>query len=160
MAERSKKKATASTSRKPGRVAGRKIGERTVQLLKLPDSFYWSIVLWAKNRSVNIGDIYDEALTWFLEREGRGGYDAYRAVPLRGAQKRSLWVDSRLLEHAGAYAQRDGVPRNRVLYTALALYLKEFAPVATIKEVARLKKIKSMGGKRGRPILVGRRRTS
>lgn len=152
-----RKKKIATSTRKPGRVAGRQIGERTVQLLKIPDSLYWSIILWSKTRSngarkVNIGDIYDEALSWFLEREAKATYEAYRAVPLRNAQKRSLWLDSRLLEKAGEYAERDGVPRNRVVYTALVLYLKEFGPLATAEDIDHLRKIKTMGGERGRPI--------
>lgn len=148
---------TAKTSRRPGRVAGGKRGERTVQLLKISDSLYWSIVLWSRRRStpaqpVPILDIYDEALLWFLEHECHRAYHAYLAVPLRDAGKRCLWVDSHLLERAGACAIRDGVPRNRVLYTALVLYLKKFGPVANKKDIAYLRKIKSLGGVRGRPI--------
>ncbi|MGH7487614.1 MAG: hypothetical protein ACREMY_18725 [bacterium] len=146
-------------TRRSGSAAGGQSGERTVQLIKLPDAAYWSIILWSQKRSatgkkVNLGDIYDEALTWFLDREAKGGYEAYRAVPNRDATKRCLWVDSRLLERAESYAERDGVPRNRVLFTALVLFLKAFAPVATSDDITRLKKMKSAGGVRGRPLSV------
>jgi hypothetical protein len=134
------------------------MGERTVQLLKIPDALYWSIVLWSQTRSggngrVAIGDIYDEALSWFLERQAPTGFEAYRAVPSKDAKIRSLWIDSRLLGRAESCASRDGVPRNRVLYTALVLFLKEFGPVATPEDIARLRKIKSTAGiVRGRPL--------
>jgi hypothetical protein len=145
-----------STIRKPGRAAG-VFGERTVQLLKMQDSLYWSIILWSRNRSidgkkVNVGDIYDESLTWFFGRKARTHYEAYLAVPLRDAQKRSLWIDSRLLERSGKIAERDGVPRNRVLYTALVLFVKRFGPLATEGEIGYLRKIKSQAGQQGRPI--------
>jgi len=123
----------------------------------MPDALYWSIVLWSSKRSsgeqkVTLGDIYDEGLTWFLDREAREGYEAYRAVPLRDAKIRSLWIDSRLLARAGACADRDGVPRNRVLFTALILFLKEFGPVATEDDIVRLRKMKTAGNNRGRPL--------
>jgi hypothetical protein len=151
------KKKSGSTTRRSGRIGGGRSGERTVQLLKMPDSVYWSIILWSSTRSsgdkkVTLGDIYDEALSWFLEREAGSGYEAYRAVPLRDAKIRSLWIDSRLLARASVCAERDGVPRNRVLFTALVLFLKEFGPVATTEDISRLRKIKSAGNDRGRPI--------
>jgi hypothetical protein len=150
-------KKTATTTRKSGRVAGHEMGERTVQLFKMPDSLYWSVILRSRNRSVvgkkvNVGDIYDDALTWFFEREARVRYDTYLAVPLRNAQKRSLWIDSRLLERATDVAERDGVPRNRVLYTAMVSFIKEFGPVASAKDIAHLRKLKSQGDQQGRPI--------
>jgi hypothetical protein len=134
------------------------MGERTVQLLKIPDALYWSIVLWSHQRSVGdgrvaIGDIYDEALSWFLERQAPAGFEAYRAVPIKDAKVRSLWIDSRLLARAEVCAARDGIPRNRVLFTALVLFLKEFGPVATSEDIVRLRKIKSTGSPaRGRPL--------
>jgi len=151
-----------STTRKPGHVADG-LGERTLQLLKMQHSLYWSVILWSRNRSidgkkVNVGDIYDESLTWFLGREARTSYEAYLAVPLRQAQKRSLWIDSRLLERSRKIAERDGVPRNRVLYTALVLFVKKFGPVATEKDIAYLTKIKSKAGQQGRPIGSGKKR--
>lgn len=157
MSTHSIKSGTGTSARKPGRVAGNLFGERTIQSLKIPDSLYWDVILWSKNRStgtrkVNLGDIYDEALTWFLEREAKTGFDAYRAVPTRDAEKRSMWVDSRLLEQAGKVAERDGVIRNRVIYTALVLYVKEFGPNATAEDIRRLRQIKTKGGERGRPI--------
>jgi hypothetical protein len=151
-----------STTRKPGHVADG-FGERTVQLLKMQHSLYWSVILWSRNRStdgkkVNVGDIYDESLTWFFRREARTGYETYLAVPLRQAQKRCLWIDSRLLERSGKIAERDGVPRNRVLYTALVLFVRKFGPIATEKQIANLRKIKSQAGQRGRPIGSGKKR--
>jgi len=133
--------------------------ERTVQLLKLPDQVYWAIMLWSQDRShggkkVSVGDIYDEALRWFLESEARKGYEAYRAVPTGDATNRSMWVDSRLLERAGKYAERDSVPRSRVLYTALVLYVRQFGPVPSARDIKRLRKIKAMGLGPGRPILL------
>jgi hypothetical protein len=151
------KRKAGSTTRRSGRVSGGRSGERTVQLLKIPDAIYWSIVLWSSKRSsgekkVTLGDIYDEALTWFLDREARAAYEAYRAVPLRDAKIRSLWIDSRLLARAGSCADRDGVPRNRVLFTALILFLKEFGPTATEEDIVRLRKLKTAGNDRGRPL--------
>ena len=133
------------------------MGERTVQLFKMPDSLYWSVTLWSRNRSaagkkVNVGDIYDDALTWFFERQARVRYDTYLAVPLRNAQKHSLWIDSRLLKRAADFAERDGVPRNRVLFTALVSFVKEFGPVASAQDIAHLRKLKSQGGQQGRPL--------
>jgi hypothetical protein len=128
-----------------------------VQLLKMPDSLYWSVILWSDQRSseenrVTLGQIYDEALRWFLDRPARNGFDAYRAVPIRDAKVRSLWIDSRLLVRIGACAERDGIPRNRVLFTALVLFLKEFGPTPTAEDIVRLRKIKSAGNERGRPL--------
>jgi hypothetical protein len=133
------------------------MGERTIQLFKMPDSLYWSVILWsisssATGEKVNVGDIYDDALTWFFERKHRTGYDAYLAFPLRNAQKRSLWIDTGLVKRAGRAAERDGVSRNRVLYTALVSFVKEFGPTATKKDIAHLRKIKSQGGQQGRPL--------
>lgn len=153
--KRAKRK--SATARPPRRPASAGNAERTVQLLKIADRLYWSVVLWSKNRSaagdaVGIGQIYDEALAWFLSHEAKTGYDQYRTVPLRDAKKRPLWIDSRLLERAGECAERDGVPRNRVLYTAFVLYLKAYGPVPTEQDIQRLKKIKSVKGERGRPL--------
>lgn len=127
-------------------------------------SLYWSVILWSRNQSIDgkkvtVGDIYDESLRWFFGREAKAHYEAYLAVPFRQAQKRSLWIDSRLLERAGKIADRDGVPRNRVLYTALVLFVKKFGPVATEKEIAYLTKIKSQAGQQGRPIGGGKKRS-
>jgi hypothetical protein len=157
LATKSSKKARVSTTRRPGLVRGGRSGERTVQLFKMPDGLYWSIILWVDKRSsgvkrVTIGEIYDEALTWFFDKEARSSYDAYRAVPIRDAKVRSLWIDSRLLERAGVFAERDGVPRNRVLFTALVLFLKEFGPTPTAEDIVRLRKMKAAGNERGRPL--------
>jgi hypothetical protein len=153
--KRAKRKST--TARPPRRPASTGGTERTVQLLKMADQLYWSVVLWSKNRSaagdaVGIGQIYDEALAWFLDHEAKSGYDLYRTFPLRDAKNRALWIDSRLLERAGECAERDGVARNRVLYTAFLLYLKANGPVPTAQDIQRLKKIKSVKGQRGRPL--------
>ena len=144
-------------TRRAGRVRGGQSGERTVQLLKIPDALYWSIILWSEKRSigqnkVTLAEIYDEALKWFIEREARTGYEEYRTVPIRDAKLRSLWIDSRLLEGAAKCAERDGVPRNRVLFTALVLFLKHFGPIPTADDIVRLKKNKSAGNERGRPL--------
>ena len=123
----------------------------------MPDTLYWSIILWVDQRSsgtrrVTIGEIYDEGLTWFLDREARSSYEAYRAVPIRDAKVRSLWLDSRILDRAGVCAERDGIPRNRVLFTALVLFLKKFGPTPTAEDIVRLRKMKAAGNERGRPL--------
>jgi hypothetical protein len=154
-----KARKAGATTRRPGKVSGGGSGERTVQLLKMPDALYWAVIMWAEKRSggerkVTIGEIYDEALTWFLEHEARRSYDAYRVVPTRDAKLRSLWIDSRLLARASDCAERDGVPRNRVLFTALVQFLRQFGPTPNRDDIARLKKMKARGGQQGRPITL------
>ena len=89
--------------------------------------------MWARRRSsplktVFISDIYDEALLWFLDRVAPDAHDAYIAASSRSGERGALWIDSRLLERAEGVAARDGVARNRVLYTAVVIYLKKFGP--------------------------------
>jgi hypothetical protein len=116
-----------------GRVRSGGLGERTVQTLRLPEITRRSAVMWARRRSsplktVFISDIYDEALLWFLDRVAPDAYDAYIAASSRSGERGALWIDSRLLERAEGVAARDGVARNRVLYTAVVVYLKKFGP--------------------------------
>jgi len=77
--------------------------------------------------------------------------NTWRFLCERGTKRRSLWIDSRLLERSGKIAERDGVPRNRVLYTRWYCLLKGLA-LATEREIGYLRKIKSQAGQQGRPI--------
>jgi hypothetical protein len=134
MASLTKRKASPKGSaRRIGRVRSGALGERTVQTLRLPPQTYSAVVQWSQQRTTPlkalfISDIYDEALLWFLEREAARSYEGYIAASSKSGERRALWIDSRLLERAAEIANRDGVARNRVLYTAIVKYLKEFGP--------------------------------
>jgi hypothetical protein len=134
MASSEKHKASPKgTARRIGRVRSGALGERTVQTLRLPPRTFNSVVIWSQQRSTPlkalfISDIYDEALVWFLEREAARSYESYIAASSRSGARRALWIDSRLLERAAEIANRDGVARNRVLYTAIVKYLNQFGP--------------------------------
>jgi hypothetical protein len=106
------------------------MGHRTVQTLKIPQSIHQSMELLRLKRArdsgkqVLLADIYDAALKSFLDAHSQGSFAGYLASPKGEGGPRAIWVDSVLLEQAECMARRDGVPRNRLVYTAVVSYIE------------------------------------
>lgn len=99
--------------------------KRTVQQVQLPPEIHESVkVLARQDDATTMNDVYDASVEWFLKSRAKKSFHYYLASTKRGNYT-SLWIDSKILDRVRIVAKRDAVSINRVIYTALVLYLEE-----------------------------------
>lgn len=99
--------------------------KRTVQQIQLPPEIHEGVkVLAHEGEHTTMNDVYDAAVEWFFASRAKKSFHYYLASNKRGKYT-SLWIDTKLLNRARIIAKRDAVSINRVIYTALVLYLEE-----------------------------------
>lgn len=100
--------------------------ERTLQQVKMSDDLHKTIKMMAVQKNTFMNDIYDEAVTALLNARKFTDLQ-YLASPKNGKAK-SLWLANDVHQKAKALAERDQVPMNRVVYTAIVHYCKSEGP--------------------------------
>ncbi len=99
--------------------------KRTVQQVQLPPEIHESVKVLARQADdTTMNDVYDASVVWFLKSRAKKSFHYYLASTKRGKYT-SLWIDSKILDRVRIVAKRDAVSINRVIYTALVLYLEE-----------------------------------
>ena len=101
-----------------------KSSKRTVQQVQLPPEIHEGVKVLARQEDATMNDVYDAAVAWFLKSRAKKSFHYYLASTKRGKYT-SLWIDTKLLDKVRIVAKRDAVAINRVIYTALVLYLEE-----------------------------------
>lgn len=109
-------------------------GNRIVQLITFPDALFHVIKIngdWKNHPTTAtyefMGAIYDHAVQWFMAKHRTGFGEYLASVPEREgkASKRTFFINEELFRKMEkAMADRDGVPSNRVIHTALVHYLR------------------------------------
>lgn len=97
--------------------------KRTVQQVQLPPEIHEGVKVLARQDDATMNDVYDAAVGWFLKSRAKKSFHYYLASTKRGKYT-SLWIDTRILDKVRIIAKRDAVSINRVIYTALVLYLE------------------------------------
>ena len=97
--------------------------QRTAQQVRLPDIVRDALKRLAEREGVTLGEMYDEALRWFLRHEARRKTIFYLASSHAGGYV-TMWFATKSLDRIRTVAERDRVPINRVTYTALVHYLQ------------------------------------
>ena len=99
--------------------------KRTIQQVQLPPEIHECVkVLARQDDDINMNDVYDASVEWFLKSRAKKMFHYYLATTKRGKYT-SLWIDTNILNRVRIVAKRDAVSINRVIYTALILYLEE-----------------------------------
>ncbi len=112
------------SKRKSSRKSVTSASLRVAQQVRLPDIVRDAIRRLADRDGLHLGDIYDDALRWFLKHEGRKKTIFYLASSHAGGYV-TMWFDQNPLDRVRVIAERDRVPINRVTYTALACIIHE-----------------------------------
>ena len=108
---------------KPARKSVHSKSLRVAQQIRLPVTVRDALKRLAEQDEAHLGDVYDDALRWFLRHEGRKKTIFYLASSHAGGYA-TMWLDRALLDRVRVVAERDQVPINRVTYTALVHYLQ------------------------------------
>lgn len=98
--------------------------QRTLQQVAMPPEVHEGVKSLAEDAECTMNEVYDEAVAWFLKDRAKRSFRYYIASTRRGKYT-SMWLNGRLLDKARVVAKRDAVSINRVVYTALVLYLEE-----------------------------------
>ncbi len=106
-----------------GMAKSAKSGGRTVQQVPLPAEIHGALRLLANDRDTTLNAIYDEAIQWFLRSRAKKSFRYYIASNRR-SKYTTLWIDTMVVGKVRIAAKRDAVAMNRVIYTALVLYLE------------------------------------
>lgn len=98
---------------------------RTLQQVGMPPEVQQGLKMLVElDKHDTLNDLYDTAVLWFINRRAKRRFQYYIASNKRSKYV-SLWIDSKVLDKVRLVADRDGVSMNRVVYTALVLYLED-----------------------------------
>lgn len=120
---------------------------------RMADEYWWAIALWAERRStavhpVMIGEVQEAAIEEFLSEHSQTPFSDYLAAAKASDPKRTLWLSVALLDRIDRMRTRDGVPRARLVYTAILVYLRKLGLRASGADIARLKAQRDAAGGR------------
>ncbi len=105
--------------------------EKTLRQVPLPVSVHHALKSYASDTESQLQEVYDNAILWFLEYK-RLYADSlfYFASPTPSKSEgksryTSMWIDTEVLDMVKELAEEDGVPENRIIFTALVYFLKD-----------------------------------
>lgn len=95
------------------------------QIKTLPE-YHQAIKTLAQHKQIKIQDVCNNAVQQFLKvrDEKEGTYREYLSSPSKG-QYQSYWFSTQLLRSVKLVSEEDHTSENRVLYTALYLFIQE-----------------------------------
>lgn len=98
--------------------------ERTLQQVKVPRIVQQALKLYANKQQQTLNDTYDEIFAWFLDYRQQHHFFFYLASAADGRYK-SMWPKTYWVEKIKHQAQVDNIQVNRVVFTAIVLFLKD-----------------------------------
>ncbi|WP_416398623.1 hypothetical protein [Allohahella sp. A8] len=98
--------------------------ERTLQQVKLPKIVQDALKDYAKANNLTLNDSYDAIFEWFLKYRSLKTTFFYFACPMEGDYK-SMWPSVNRVEKIKSLAKKDKTQVNRVVFTAIVLFLQE-----------------------------------
>lgn len=99
--------------------------------VKMAESLHGDLKQLARQRSILLRELYDEAIRWFAALRNGRSYDQYLISPREGVYK-SMWITTGVAEVATDIAAQDGVPQNRVIYTSLFLFFQDHCEASSV----------------------------
>ncbi len=96
-----------------------------MQSLQIPELVENAASNYAENHGITLFEFWNDALEWLFSERKKRNFFFYIASPK--AKYVSLWISEKNSKAISKLALQDNVTKNRVLYTALILFLREKA---------------------------------
>lgn len=102
--------------------------ERTLRQVLLPSVVQDGVKDYAQRHRKQLQEVYDEAILYFLKVKKDFGDSLFYFVspthPRFGTTNKSMWISSRVVEKVATLAEKDTIPENRIIFTALVYFLQ------------------------------------